>query len=160
MELYILRHGIAEDGGPGRPDEKRELTQEGRQKLTGTLRTAARAGIKPAMILTSPLVRAVETAELAATELGYSGDLIRSNALIPEAEPQAVWDEIRTHQNESSLMLSSHNPLCSRLAGYLLAAPELSVEFKKGSMLCVHLDRVGSQPRGVLLWMLGSKFRV
>ena len=157
MELYILRHGIAEDGA-GKPDEARELTGEGRDRLRATMRTAHRAGIQPALIITSPLVRAVQTAEIAAKELGYGGDLLRSKALIPDADPKDTWTEIRTHKDESSILIASHNPLCSRLPAYLLGVPGLEIDFKKGAMLCIDFGRFGPEPRGALRWMLTSRF--
>ena len=66
MQIYILRHGIAEDAGPGQSDSERALTSEGKKKLRNVLRAAHEAGVTPALILTSPLKRAVQTAELAA----------------------------------------------------------------------------------------------
>jgi phosphohistidine phosphatase len=157
MELYLLRHGIAEDASPGIRDEDRKLTDEGREKVRNTLRLAARIGVKPALILTSPFVRAVETAEVAAKALGYEGDLVRTNVLVPDAQPRNVWSEIRTLRDEDQLLLASHNPLCASLAGYLLGAPELSVAFRKGALLRVDFASFGHEPRGVLQWLMTPK---
>jgi len=154
MELYLLRHGIAEDAGPRMRDEDRRLTNEGRERLTAAMRTAAKAGVRPTLILTSPLVRAVETAEIAATQMEYTGELVRSEALTPDADPAAVWSEIRQHRDERQLLLASHNPLCQRLPGYLLNAPELGIEFKKAGLLRVDFESFGATPRGVLQWLL------
>jgi phosphohistidine phosphatase len=157
MELYLLRHGIAEDASPGTRDEDRKLTDEGREKLRRTLRLAARIGVKPALILTSPLVRAAETAEIAAKALGYDRDLVRTNVLVPDAQPRDVWSEIRTLRDEGQLLLASHNPLCASLAGYLLGTPELSIAFRKGALLRVDFASFGHEPRGVLQWLITSK---
>ena len=93
MELYLLRHGIAEDGKPGRPDSERALTDEGREKLRRVLKRARSAGVDPTVILSSPYRRALETAEAAAGELGYKGKIVRTNALVPEGMPAEVWEE-------------------------------------------------------------------
>ena len=62
MRIYLLRHGIAEEASARTPDFKRELTEEGRKKLAGVLRLARRAGVQPELVLSSPLVRAVQCA--------------------------------------------------------------------------------------------------
>lgn len=157
MELYILRHGIAEDG-LGKRDEDRELTGRGRDELQSLLRLAALARVRPSLILTSPLVRAVQTAEIAAAELGYKGELYPSRALTPEADPWDTWADVRVHREESSILLASHNPLCSRLPGFLLSSPAMQVHFDKGAMVCVELSALGAEPRGVLRWMLTPRF--
>jgi len=157
MEIYILRHGIAEDGGAGQPDSERALTPEGRKKLRNVLRTAAKAGVAPSLILTSPYRRALETAQLAAEVLAYKGELLRTRALEPGSDPRAVWEEIRVHKDEPALLLAGHEPLFGRLSAYLLGCPSLQIDFKKGALACVEIDHFGAEPRGVLRWMLTPK---
>ena len=157
MDIYILRHGIAEDGRPGEPDSERALTAEGKKKLRVVLRTAAAADVAPTLILTSPYKRAMQTAQLASEVLGYKGDLVRSRALEPGSTPEAVWKELKTHRDESSILLAGHEPLFSRLTAYLLNVPSLQMEFKKGGLLCLEMDHFGAEPRGVLKWYLIPK---
>lgn len=154
MELYVLRHGIAEDAPAGMSDGDRQLTSEGKRKLREILRVAGHAGVKPTLILTSPLVRAVQTARIAAEELHYEAEVVRTSVLTPGGDPRQVWDEIRTHREQAQLLLSSHNPLCEILAGYLLSSPELPIDFKKGALLRLDLGHFGTVPRGVLRWFL------
>jgi len=157
MEIYILRHGVAEDGQPGQPDAERALTPDGRKKLRNVLRTAAAAGVAPSLILTSPYKRALQTAQLAAEILEYKGELLRTKALEPAAAPKTVWDEIRVHKDQAQILLAGHEPLFSRLTAYLLGSPNLQVDFKKGAIACVEVERFGAEPHGVLRWMLTSK---
>jgi phosphohistidine phosphatase len=157
MQVYLLRHGIAEEGRVGKSDAERELTAEGRRKLRDTLRVALRAEVKPALILSSPLVRALQTAEIAGSLLRYKQEILRTKALLPTATPEHVWDEIRVHQNDSSLMLVGHDPLFTNLAGYLLDAPDLQIDFKKGAVLRVDFESFGPKPRGILRWFLVAK---
>ena len=157
MEIYILRHGIAEDAPPGQPDSERALTSDGRKKLRNVLRTAASAGVDPSLILTSPYKRALQTAQLAAEILDYKGELLRTKALEPSGSPQAVWDEIRVHKDEARILLAGHEPLFSRLTAYLLGSPNLQVDFKKGAIACIELERFPAEPHGVLRWMLTPK---
>lgn len=157
MEIYLLRHGIAEDGQVGQPDAERVLTADGKKKLRNVLRAAAAAGVAPSLILTSPYKRAVQTAQLAAEILDYKGELLRTKALEPGSSPKPVWDEIRVHKDESRILLSGHEPLFSRLTAYLLNAPELQIDFKKGAIACVEVERFTAEPHGVLRWYLTPK---
>ena len=160
MELYILRHGIAEDGHAGQPDSERALTPEGKKKLRATLRAARDAGLKPSLILTSPLRRAVQTAQIAAEVLDFKGELLRTKALIPASTPRTVWDEVRIHKDVDQILLSGHEPLFSSLAAFLLGHPTLQIDFKKGAILRVDLDRFAAEPRGILKWLLIPKLAV
>jgi phosphohistidine phosphatase len=157
MKIYILRHGIAEDGHAGQPDSERSLTAEGRKKLRNVLRAAAAADVSPSLILTSPYRRAVQTAQLAAEALGYRGELLEVKTLEPGSNPHAVWDEIRAHKDEAEILLSGHEPLLSSVTAYLLGCPNLQVDFKKGALACVEIDRFTAEPHGALRWMLTPK---
>lgn len=157
MDVYLLRHGVAEEGSAGAPDSERALTTEGVRKLQPVLRAAKAAGLDPSMILTSPYKRARQTAQVAAEELGYKGDLIETACLIPSARPEAVWDEIRVYRGSPALLLVSHEPLMSSTLAYLLASPALRVDFKKGAIARVELEGLTSKPRGTLRWLLAPR---
>jgi len=157
MEIYLLRHGIAEPVQPGRPDADRALTPEGKRKLREVLRVAKTSGVKPTLILTSPYRRALETAEVAGRVLGYRGELLRTKALAPGSSVKDVWEEIRIHKNEGQLLLSGHEPQFGQLFSYLLASPSLQVDFKKGALARIDVEQYGSEPRGILRWMMPSK---
>src|SRR5512133_2628809 len=100
MQIYILRHGIAEEGRPGKPDAARKLTEAGKRKLARVLERARGAGVSPGLILSSPLERALGTARLAADALGYSGKVAETEALSPDSTPQRLWQEIGKHQGD------------------------------------------------------------
>jgi phosphohistidine phosphatase len=154
MEIYLLRHGIAEDAAPGKPDSERALTAPGRQKLRRVLARAKEAKVQPDLILSSPYRRALETAEVAVESLGYRGEVVRTQTLVPNADPHDTWEEIRAYKSESALLLASHEPLMSTLLGFLLNTPTLSVDFKKAALARVDCDRFGPEPRGTLKWIL------
>jgi phosphohistidine phosphatase len=154
MQIYLLRHGIAEDAKPGQPDAERPLTDEGRDKLRRVLKRARTADLNLSLILTSPYRRAVETAAVAAEVLAYKGEIVRTRALVPEASPYDAWEEIRNRKNERAILLSSHEPLMSSLAAFLLDSPALRVEMKKAALVRIDCDRFGPKAAGVLKWML------
>ncbi|MFN0104507.1 MAG: phosphohistidine phosphatase SixA [Bryobacteraceae bacterium] len=157
MQIYLLRHGIAEDASPGQADADRSLTPEGIKRLREILKRARTASVSPSLIVTSPYVRARQTAELAAEILGVEGKLSPSSKLVPMASPADTWAEVRTFRGEPSLLLVGHEPHMSSFTGFLLGAAELRVDFKKGAMVRIDLPDLGVQPRGVLKWMMAPK---
>ncbi len=157
MELYLLRHGIAEEGSAGQSDASRALTADGKRKLKSVLKAALKADVEPSLILTSPYKRAVQTAEIATEVLKYKGELLRTEALVPASTPASVWEEVRVHRDEPQLLLAGHDPLFTDLAGYLLGFPALRIDFKKGALLRIDFDTFSAEPRGTLKWMLVPK---
>jgi len=157
VEVYILRHGIAELRRPGQPDAPRALTPDGKLKLGKILRRALKAEVAPSLILTSPYVRAVETADMAAQVLGYQGQVVRTPALVPGSSPPAVWAELRSRPDERVVLLSGHEPLLSATAAFLLNAPTLQIDLKKGALVRIDIGQVSAHPRGVLKWILTPK---
>jgi phosphohistidine phosphatase len=157
MDLYLLRHGIAEEGQAGANDANRALTAEGRRKLRQVLTAACDAKVSLDLILSSPLKRALQTAEVARKTLKYKGDIVKTRSLEPGASVQQVWDEIRDHRDKSFLMMVGHNPLFSQLAAYLLGSPDIQVDFKKGGLMKISFEHFPPVPRGVLCWYITAK---
>ena len=154
MELYLLRHGIAEVAAIGHRDADRALTPEGKRKLRDILKVALEADLRPTLILSSPYKRAKETAAIAVKMLGYTGDVLETNALVPNAHPLELWEEVRMHKSEAKLLLVSHEPLLGTAAAILLNSSGLRVDFKKGAIMRIDLEAFSSQPAGVLKWYL------
>jgi phosphohistidine phosphatase len=152
MEIYLLRHAIAEPARAGQPDSERALTDEGRDKLRRVLQRACAAGVKPSTILSSPYRRAIETAAAAKEILG--GEIERTEALVPSASPYDAWEELRLRKSDDSVLLASHEPLMSSLTAFLLGSPALQVDMKKAALVRVDCDRFGPQPKAVLKWMI------
>ncbi len=155
MDVYILRHGIAEERRAGLAEAKRALTEKGRERLRLTLEAAARAGVKPALILTSPYVRAVQTAEMAAKILGCK-KVEKTDALLPEGTPEALWKYVRERRTADSVLLAGHEPLLSNTASFLVGAPRTVVELKKGALALIEVEDE-PRPQGVLRWLITAK---
>lgn len=157
MFIYVLRHGIAEDAKQGESDSSRALTSEGRKKLAFVLERAQKAGACPSIILTSPYLRAKQTARMAAQAFNRENYVVETSALIPSGSPELVWDEISEYRSESQVMVVGHEPLLSELVSFLLAAPGLRVDMRKAAMVAISLESLRGGPRGVLQWMLTTK---
>lgn len=122
MELYLVRHGKAEAGTPESPgyrDEERCLGREGRDAVDRVAKLLADAGVAVDRIESSPLRRAVETAEILSRHLNAS---VRET---PRLKPTGDVDDVREHlldvRGDESVMLVGHNPLMEELSGLLLA---------------------------------------
>jgi phosphohistidine phosphatase len=157
MELYLLRHGIAEDARPGASDSTRELTAEGREKTAAVLKLARQGGVSPSLILSSPYLRAHQTAKIAAQELDHNEDLEFTDALRPHGTPEKVWAELRDRADEPAILLASHEPLLGTLVAYLLNAPSLRIDMKKAALVRIDIESIRAVPHGVLRWMLVPK---
>ena len=160
MQIYLLRHGIASDAAPGKLDAERPLTSEGKKELRALMQFVGKAGVRPSLILSSPYKRAMETARIAEAELECKGGILRTRTLVPAGDPAEVWQDIRLHKDEKSILLASHEPLMGMLLGYLLGGSSLQADFKKGTMARVDVDSFPSQPRGEFKWMVHPKMLI
>lgn len=157
MQIYILRHGIAEDGKAGQADSERRLTPEGKEKLRCTLACVRKAGVRPDLVLSSPYKRALETASLVREELEVKMPISKTATLTPMERPEKVWEEIRLHKDAGQIVLAGHEPQLSSLVGYLTGSPGANVEMKKGAIARVDVESLGLRPNGVLVWLLTAK---
>jgi phosphohistidine phosphatase len=156
MRVYLLRHGIAEDG-MGKPDADRAITPEGFKKLREVMKTLKAAGVAPTAVLSSPYLRAMQTAEVAVNDLGFQGQIEKVTKLTPDSSPRDAWGEIRLQKGQQEVLVVGHEPLFSSLTAFLLNSPSMLVDFKKGGVVAIDLASFTAQPHGVLCWYLTPK---
>jgi phosphohistidine phosphatase len=154
MEVYLLRHGEAEEPLPGVRDADRGLTEEGRRALRAVLERARQLGVSPSLLLSSPLRRARQSAEIAVEVLGYSGEIVETPALAPSSSPEILWSEIRALGNDQRLLLVGHQPLLGAAYAHFLRSPSLRIAVEPGSLGCLELAGGGAQPFGAVRWLL------
>jgi len=121
------------------------------------LKRAHKAGVNPTLIISSPYTRAMETAAIAAKELQYNSQIVRSDRLLPNSTPPDVWSEIRAHRDEPSILLAGHEPLFSATVAWMVGSTRAMVDFRKGALARIDFSTIGADPRGVLQWMLTPK---
>jgi phosphohistidine phosphatase len=154
MRLYILRHAIAEPRRPNLADSKRCLTDEGLKELQEAVRGLRELGVRPDVIVASPYKRAWDTALVAARLLRRRKPL-EVQALKPDGTPPRIWAEMKPHASAKSVMVVGHEPLLSEFAGFLLNAPQLSINLKKSGLIRIDLSALRAErPAGVLRWVL------
>ncbi|MEH1789399.1 phosphohistidine phosphatase SixA [Nostoc sp.] len=162
MELYLIRHGIAEDQGLGIKDEERSLTKEGRQKTEKVAQKLVKLGLNFDLILTSPLVRARQTAEILIAEK-LSSQLEESSHLAPDGQISSWlkdWLEPRNYSQNTQLALVGHEPNLSNWAEILLwGEAKASLVLKKAGMIGIKLPETGSPlGRSQMFWLTPPKY--
>jgi phosphohistidine phosphatase len=155
MELYIVRHGIAIDREDPKcpPDPERFLTPEGIEKTRQAAKGVAEIASIPDLILTSPYVRAAQTAEIFATALEYSKQKIRkSDLLLPGAEPLQLFRELAKDKDLSSVFVFGHAPHLDDLMAMAVGTKHHITALKKAGVAFVELRRL-VPPSGELVWL-------
>jgi phosphohistidine phosphatase len=160
MQLYIVRHGIAIDReDPKSPsDPERFLTAEGLRKTREVARGFAALNISPEVFLSSPYVRAMQTAEIFAETLKFPKSKIKqTELLLPGAEPAGFFRELqRTSRSEESVVCFGHAPQLDELVAFALGSKKDVTQMKKAGAACLELTRI-SPPAGLLAWLSTPK---
>lgn len=155
MELYLIRHGVAADRGPAFPDDRRRpLTSEGVARLRAEARALAALGVRLDRILTSPLVRTRQTADIVAAAFPLPVPLTETTALAIDGSPDEVRMELARWPDTAAVALVGHAPGIGELACALIGA-RAHIDFKKGTVCRIDLDP--GRRLGRLRWMLTPK---
>jgi phosphohistidine phosphatase len=144
MLVYLIRHGIAVDREDPDcpPDAERPLTKKGVDKVRMVLGGILQLGAKPDLILSSPLVRAWQTAELAAKALHYPKDkIVRSEALLPEADPTAFMKELSRVKAEQ-VLCTGHAPHMDEFIAHATGSRRSFTALKKAGVACLEFESV------------------
>lgn len=154
VELYLVRHGLAGERGPAFPDDRlRPLTAEGAARFRQAVRGLAALDVSLDLVLTSPLVRARQTAELLVAGLPSHPRLEVVDALAPGGRLPLVLEAIaqQVRQRHARIALVGHEPDLGELAARLLGARG-TVQFKKGAVCCIELHGRSAAGPGTLRW--------
>jgi phosphohistidine phosphatase len=156
-ELYLIRHGVAEERGDAWPDDsKRPLTEEGTSRMRKAARGLSRLGIAFDIVLTSPLVRARQTAEIVAGGLAPRPSLVNIESLAPDAAYAALMADLEKHARKPRIALVGHEPDIGELAARLIGSRR-AIEFKKGAICRIDLDEIPPSGPGQLRWFVTPK---
>ena len=158
MDLYLMRHGIAEEVSETGQDRDRVLTEEGIDRSGTSAKAMRKLGIEFDVIFASPYARAWRTAEIVADELGGRKLLHALEALGCESSALGALNELKkVTRNFASVLIVGHEPILSELISLLLSGSSgLSIVMKKGGlckMACVRPEAGG----GRLDWLVTSK---
>ena len=155
--LYLLRHGEAVDESVAGSDAMRWLSQRGREATRDTAEAVRAKGVIPTVIFSSPLVRAVQTAEIFASIVRYSGAIEIEPALVPAgSRSSALQKRVQSLAPEAHCVWVGHEPSLSQISHQVLGVEDAG-EFEKSEMLAFRQGLSGFE----LAWRcLPVQFRV
>jgi phosphohistidine phosphatase len=156
MLLVLFRHGIAVDREAPAcpPDPDRPLTKKGWRRTRAAAEGLRLLGVRPDSILSSPYLRARESARLCAEALGFDVDAIKTTrSLLPDAEPQLFLERLGRERLGACVIAVGHAPNLDRVLRHALDGGRLALTaLKKAGAACVQLDRAA--PGGELQWLM------
>ena len=152
MKLYFLRHGEADWPNWTGNDDERPLNENGKKEMRRVAKFLAALDVKPNLILSSPLPRALQTAQIAHKHIG--GELIEELALRPGASPAKVRVLLK-ERKANSVMLVGHEPDFSEIIYDLTGG---HVKMSKAGLARIDLDEDEvKRGKGRLIWLLPPK---
>lgn len=155
MRLYLVRHGIAEDTAAA-ADAERALTPKGKSRMMQIARGLRSLGARPDLIFTSPLRRAVETAEMLLRS--FPGAELKEMAQLAPgaASPEEMRAALAVHQSAKEIALVGHQPALGNFASFLLtgSTDSCEIQFKKGSVACLESNPDERHGHHSLVWHL------
>jgi phosphohistidine phosphatase len=152
LELYLVRHAIAAERGDEYPDDsKRPLTSQGMSRFRREAKALDGLGVSVALILTSPLARTRQTAEILAESVKSKPSIVATDALAPGGTAAAVIQEVGKHARKGNVALVGHEPNMGELAARLLGTRR-AVEFKKGAICRIDVAALPPTRPGRLIW--------
>ena len=157
IELYLIRHGLAEERSDAWPDDsKRPLTEDGVSKLRKSARGLARLNVAVDVIVTSPFVRTRQTAEIVAAALDPHPHLVVSDALAPGGSLTAIVADLDKHAKRRAIAIVGHEPSIGELAARLIGLRQ-AIPFKKGAVCRIDVDALPITGHGDLKWFVTPK---
>ncbi len=157
MFLYIVRHAIATTTSPEGDDSQRPLTEQGRRKMYRIAQGLRALDLTFDLMMTSPYVRATQTARVLAKRLDLGKDkILVTEALAPSGSvADLVKDITEKAQGLETLALVGHEPYLSRLIALLISGnPDLAITLKKGGACCLSIATLQAGRCATLEWLL------
>ena len=154
MDLLVIRHAIAADPADYADDAERPLTPEGKKKMRRVAKGLRRSVPAIGLLATSPLVRAIETAEIVSAAYdGIATTIV--TALAPGHPPAAVARWLEPYRGHDVVAVVGHEPGLSRMVGWFLTGTERSfIELKKGAACLLTFPGAIAAGGAVLVWAL------
>jgi phosphohistidine phosphatase len=156
MQLYVIRHAEAVDVGTNgvESDAERPLTEKGQEQCRVVGQALWRAGVRLEALLTSPLVRARQTAEeLVKQWPDNCPDPTDCEELAPGQRKRKLLRELLA-LGGNAVGIVGHNPDLSELVGWLLGEKEAGINLTKGGVARIDFDGPPNKGTGVLVWLV------
>ena len=152
MLLFLLRHGDASQEAFS--DRQRPLSEEGKISISRIAQYIASNRIDLTKIITSPLLRAWQTAQIVAEHLRLDDKIEESDLLLSDSNPDDIICELLKFNNDEKILLVSHQPFLGILISHLICKGFANIEVRKASLTCVEIEQPVSSGKGVLRFLL------
>jgi phosphohistidine phosphatase len=159
MRIYLVRHAEAIDRAGTMPDAARYLTARGRVSFRGVAARFREAGARPLHIFTSPLVRAVQTAEILSEGLRHEGAVIVAPQLSPGFDEEGLNVILDECPGADQVALVGHEPDLGRIVTRMLSLPR-ACALAKGAVAALDVADAGSRLRAEFSWLLTGERRI
>ena len=154
IELYLVRHAIAAERGEAFPDDRlRPLTREGIARFKREVEGLDALRVTVEEVLTSPLTRTRQTADILAAALPGKPPVTEFPALAPEGSIAAVINGLGAFSRRKGLALVGHEPSIGELAARLIGA-RTPIPFKKGAICRIDVPVLPPSRSGQLVWFV------
>lgn len=162
MNLYLIRHAIAVDESFGDyEDAARPLTDNGRKKMRQIAKGLKAIGVDLDLILSSPYVRASETANILSETFKIKLETVYNENLTPMGDPDLLISDINEKYTVDSLAIVGHEPNLSALTGLLVSEnANIDMTYKKGGVCKLSADDLRLSRTATLEWLLTPKILV
>ena len=152
MKLYFLRHAEAVEKIPGIEDKDRPLTSFGAAMMSNLAKSLKKEMAALDTVLTSPLLRAVQTANIMANIFGCKESVSTSENLLVGTSPAELLGELKSYKSSKSMLLVGHQPHIGIVISFLTGVKESDMNICKGSCALVEIEdlKTGS---GRLVWI-------
>lgn len=157
MDCVLMRHGIAVERDEWKgSDGDRPLTERGAKRVAQVTSGLKWLGIQPTIILSSPFIRAVETAKVVHDLLRVRLALRMVDELLPDAHPEQLLSVLQELPPESCVLCVGHEPHLGTATGMMLAGkPSTAFPFKKAGACLIEMPAPPKASRGSLQWWMG-----
>ena len=159
MRIYLVRHSEAVNRVPPMPDEARTLSARGRVSFREMARRFREAGGDPSRILTSPLIRAVQTAEILSEAIRYEGEVLADPRLSPGFDVAMLNAVLDDFPAEPEIVIVGHEPDLGDILTRLLSLPQ-GYAMRKGAIAALDLPIPGGPLRAGFAWLLTGDRRI
>ncbi|MCX8058923.1 MAG: phosphohistidine phosphatase SixA [Spirochaetes bacterium] len=142
MEIYLIRHAIAENAAEGKKDEERNIIDKGFKETKKISKILKNLKAKPDFIISSPLTRAVQTADIIAKKFKYKKKIILAKELLPESKPSDIMELVKSKIDSKTkrIFIIGHMPLLGNFISFLLGVKNYTFDIEKSGVYIIDLN--------------------
>ena len=159
MRVYLVRHADSVVRAGGMPDGARYLSANGRLSFRDMAARFRETGARPEIILSSPLVRAIQTAEILSEALRYDGVVVAAPQLAPGFDEEGLNELLDECPGAGQVALVGHEPDLGGVLTRMLSLPR-EYAMRKGAIAAIDVPGTGGRRKAEFAWLLVGERRI